>query len=155
MRNSTAHSPRNAGTTMTPCRMLASTLGRGQSVRAAGAPGAQTPAAAASFRGISSVSLLPQKHIVHDTAIGLQLPESMARRNGFISPKARHYVPRFQRLLGDLFTPFDTCEPVELHERPDAGCGNKTSTHHMRGYGDRLTPEADKFCREAARYTLQ
>lgn len=101
------------------------------------------------------LSLLPQKHIVHDTAIGLQLPESIAENEWIYLAESDQTLRAFNALLGDLFSPFDKVKLSGLHERATASSEIKPSVQHMRGYGDRLTPESERFHRDAARYALQ
>ncbi|MGB9154532.1 MAG: hypothetical protein WCD70_15760 [Alphaproteobacteria bacterium] len=76
-----------------------------------------------------TLGLLPQKHIAHDTVIGLQLPElkGVNQWNYIASPDET--LAAFNRVLGDLF---------DGH------------TFHLRGYGDRLTESHDSFYRGAA-----
>jgi hypothetical protein len=82
------------------------------------------------------LSLLPQKHILHETAIGLQLPESINENQWiYIAPDGEK-VGDFVRLLDNLFVPF-----------------GKSTVSHMRGYGDRLNPDSIRFHRHLARYT--
>jgi hypothetical protein len=82
------------------------------------------------------LSLLPQKHVLHEMAIGLQLPESVNENQWiYIAPDGEK-VGDLARLLDNLFAPF-----------------GKPTVTHMRGYGDRLTPASVQFQRALARYT--
>lgn len=75
------------------------------------------------------LNLLPQSHIVHDTVIGLQLPElnGVHQWNYIASPDET--LAAFNRVLGDLFD---------------------NSVFHLRGYGDRLTENHESFYRSAS-----
>ncbi|MDP9127991.1 MAG: hypothetical protein M3N08_07020 [Pseudomonadota bacterium] len=101
------------------------------------------------------LSLLPQKHIIHDTAIGLQLPESIAEHEWIYLAEGEMTLRAFNVLLGDLFRPFDKVSMAGIDGRADASAEVKSTVQHMRGYGDRLTDDSDKFYRDAARYALQ
>jgi hypothetical protein len=72
---------------------------------------------------------LPQSHIVHDTAIGLQLPELSGENQWNYIASPDETLAAFNRVLGDLF---------------DA------PTFHLRGYGDRLSESSDRFYRNAS-----
>lgn len=76
---------------------------------------------------------LPQNHIVHDTAVGLQLPELIGEHQWIYIARDGEKFFHFSALMGDLF---------------GAPAG------HMRGYGDRLTPDADRFYRNLAQFTM-
>jgi hypothetical protein len=95
---------------------------------------------------------LPNKHIVHDTAVGLQLPESINENEWIYLAPEDKTVACFNRLLGDLFTPFDKMSLSGLDGRADARSEVKTTSQHMRGYGDHTTSGAVQFYGEAARY---
>jgi hypothetical protein len=56
--------------------------------------------------------------------------------------------------MNSLFAPFDKMSMAALDGREGAGREIKSSTIHMRGYGDRMTPDADAFYRSLAQYTL-
>ena len=75
------------------------------------------------------LNVLPQNHIVHDTVIGLQLPElnGVHQWNYIASPDET--LAAFNRVLGDLFD---------------------NSVFHLRGYGDRLTENHESFYRSAS-----
>ena len=101
------------------------------------------------------LSLLPQNHIVHDTAVGLQLPESINENEWiYLAPEDKTFAC-FNRLLTDLFKPFDGMSLSKLDGREDAKSEIKSASQHMRGYGDRLTPESEQFYRNLAQYSLQ
>ncbi|HUY68784.1 MAG TPA: hypothetical protein VMV79_05740, partial [Alphaproteobacteria bacterium] len=96
------------------------------------------------------LGLLPQNHIRHDTAIGLQLPEMTGERNWVYIVREGETFGDFTRLMDDLFAPFDGVSLGVLHGREDAGSEIKSTVTQMQGYGDRLRPEADGFYRRAA-----
>jgi hypothetical protein len=100
------------------------------------------------------LSLLPQNHIVHDTAIGLQLPESIAENEWIYTAPGEETLGAFNHLLNDLFKPFDGISLGRLHERVQAESEIKTAAQHMRNHGDRLTPEADRFYRSLCQFAL-
>jgi hypothetical protein len=91
------------------------------------------------------VSLLPQKHIVHGTAVGLQLPEANSENEWIYIAQPEDTFHAFNVLMSDLFTPFDNVSLSGLQGHVPMGSEIKAGTLHMRGYGDRLTPQADKF----------
>ena len=101
------------------------------------------------------LGLLSQDHIVHDTAIGLQLPESINENEWIYLAQPEDTLRAFNGLMTDLFSPFDGVSLSGLHERPDATSEIKSTVQHMRGYGDRLTPDADRFYRDLAQFSLQ
>ncbi len=96
------------------------------------------------------LSKLPQKHIVHDTAVGLQLPELNGKNqwNYFAAPDET--LGAFNRILEALFDKFDGISLSKLHERLDATPEIKASTIHMRGYGDHLSEKGAGFYERAA-----
>ncbi|HEU0118242.1 MAG TPA: hypothetical protein VFR09_06375 [Alphaproteobacteria bacterium] len=100
------------------------------------------------------LSLLPQSHIVHDTAIGLQLPESINEQEWIYLVGGHQTQQAFNTLLTDLFAPFDKISMGKLDGRADAGSEIKATTQHARSYGDRLTPEAEAFQRQVAQFAL-
>ncbi len=93
---------------------------------------------------------LPSKHIVHDTAVGLQLPELNGRNqwNYFAAPDET--LGAFNRVLEALFDKFDGISMSRLHERLDAHSEIKPSTIQMRGYGDHLNEAGAAFYEKAA-----
>jgi len=98
------------------------------------------------------LSLLPQKHINHDTAIGLQLPEANSENQWiYIAPDGEK-IGDFVRLMDNLFAPFNKISLSELHGRADAKPEIKPMVGHMRSYGDRLNASADAFYRNLARF---
>ncbi|MDX2027636.1 MAG: hypothetical protein SFW62_03255 [Alphaproteobacteria bacterium] len=101
------------------------------------------------------LSLLPQRHVVHDTAIGLQLPESIAEQEQTYIAAGDETLLALNQVLNDLFRPHDKISLGKLHEREGAGAEIKSTVQHLRGYGDRLTPDADNFYRRMAQYSLQ
>ena len=100
------------------------------------------------------LSLLPQKHIVHDTAIGLQLPESINENEWIYVAPDGEKVGDFVRLLDNLFAPFNKISLSELDGRADAKSEIKSTVGHMQGYGDRLRPDSDQFYRSLAAFTV-
>lgn len=78
---------------------------------------------------------LPQKHILHDTAVGLQLPELIGENEWIYHAPSDETFASFNHLLNDLFMPF----------------GGKPAAQHLRAHGDRLSPDWDQFYRAAAR----
>lgn len=98
------------------------------------------------------LSLLPQKHIVHDTAIGLQLPESNNENQWIYVARDGEKIGDFVRLMDNLFAPFNKISLSELHGRADAKAEIKPMVGHMQGYGDRLNSGSDQFYRSLARF---
>lgn len=101
------------------------------------------------------VEQLPQKHIVHDTALGLQLPDANKEHENIYVPLGEHSFHAFSRLLVDLFSPFDDKVNMralqgEVGAAPDV----VTTMHHMRGYGFRLSQESDHHYGQLARFGL-
>jgi len=99
------------------------------------------------------LDLLPQKNIVHDTAVGLQLPESINENEWIYVTQSDETFACFNRLLTDLFSPFDDMSMSALDGREDAKSEVKSMAQHLRGHGDRLTPDADQFYRNLAHYS--
>jgi len=100
------------------------------------------------------LGMLPQNHIVHDTAIGLQLPESINENQWIYIAQDGEKVGDFVRLMDDLFAPFNKMSLSELDGRADAKPEIKPTVSHMQGYGDRLRPDSDQFYRGLAAYTV-
>jgi hypothetical protein len=100
------------------------------------------------------LGMLPQNHIVHETAIGLQLPESISENQWiYIAPDGEK-VGDFIRLMDNLFAPFNKISLAGLDGRAGAGTEIKSTVSHMQGYGDRLRPGADQFYRGLAALTV-
>lgn len=91
------------------------------------------------------LGLLPQRHIVHDVAVGLSLPEAVAQKNWVYIAAGENQFTQFHTALTTVFQGFDH---VSLSGMPEQGV--KATMHHMRGYGDRLTPAAEAADRAAA-----
>ena len=91
---------------------------------------------------------------MHDTAVGLQLPELIGENEWIYLAQEEDTLRSFNRLLGDLFSPFDKISMGRLDGRADAGSEIKATVQHMRGYGDRLSADADAFYRGLARFGL-
>jgi hypothetical protein len=92
---------------------------------------------------------LPQNHILHDTAIGLQLPELNGEHQWNYIAASDATLDSFNRVLNAVFDKFNHISLSQLHEREDATAEVKSSTLHLRGYGDHLN-ENDGFYRQAA-----
>jgi hypothetical protein len=99
------------------------------------------------------LGMLPQNHIVHDTAIGLQLPESINENQWIYIAQDGEKIGDFVRLMDNLFAPFNKISMSELDGRADAKPEIKAVVGHMTGYGDRLRPDSDQFYRSLAAYT--
>ncbi len=112
-------------------------------------PGARKHKLAQHFFDI--VSLLPQKHILHDVAVGLQLPEQTAEGEWIYIAREGEKLHDFNLLMADLFTPFDKYSLHDLQGREGSKREIKSTVQHLRGYGDRLTPDADGFLRDLSR----
>lgn len=95
---------------------------------------------------------LPSNHIVHDTAVGLQLPEMINENEWLYVPESDESLRAFNVLLKDVFRPLDIVSLSALDGRADAKPEIKATTQHMIGYGDRLTPAAMQFQRSLAQY---
>jgi len=100
------------------------------------------------------LNLLPQKHILHDTAIGLQLPESINENQWIYIARDGEKLSDFARLMDNLFAPFNKISMAELDGRAGAGPEIKPVVAHVRSYGDRLNANADNFYRNLAHYTM-
>jgi hypothetical protein len=103
------------------------------------------------FFGILNV--LPQNHIVHDTAVGLQLPESINEHEWIYCAPEDETLMRFNTMLTDLFTPFDGINTATLDGRVEDN-QIKGTIQHMRSYGDRLSADSDRFYRGLAKYSM-
>jgi hypothetical protein len=101
------------------------------------------------------LGLLPAQHIVHDTAVGLQLPDANSENEWIYLAQGEDTLRSFNALMGDLFTPFDGVSLSGLNGRKGATSEIKASVQHMRGYGDRLNSGADQFYSGLMSYTLQ
>jgi hypothetical protein len=100
------------------------------------------------------LELLPHNHIVHDTAVGLQLPEMINEEEWLYVPASDESVQAFNVLLRDVFAPLDMMSLSKLDGREDAKSEIKSTVQHMQGYGDRLTPESENYRRQLAHFTL-
>ncbi|NTU76887.1 MAG: hypothetical protein HGA90_03610, partial [Alphaproteobacteria bacterium] len=63
---------------------------------------------------------LPQRHIAHDVAVGLTLPEAAAERNWIYLAKAEHRFSAFQTALANVFRAADCLSLGALQERAGA-----------------------------------
>ena len=106
-------------------------------------------------RFLQIVDLLPQQHLSHDVAVGLALPEIVSRRNWVYIPLPEQQYARFQQAMSSVFQKFDHISLSALHEREDATREIKSVMPTMRGYGDRLTPQAIQFQREMASFACE
>jgi len=73
---------------------------------------------------------IPAQHIIHDVAIGLALPDKTKEKNWVYIADAEKRANAFFSALGQTM--------------------GTMINHHMRGYGDRLTPKASSWQRRAA-----
>ena len=105
-----------------------------------------------SERFFKIMDMLPQQHLSHDVAIGLALPEAVAQRNWVYIPLAERQFARFQQTMSTVFSAFDHISLGALHGRENAASEVMPTIRTMRGYGDRLTPQAMERQREMARY---
>ena len=96
------------------------------------------------------LGLLPQNHIVHDTAIGLQLPELNGRNQWNYIASPDETLGAFNRVLNDLFDKFNGISMSRLQGCDDGHSEIKSSTYHMRSYGDHLNESSNKFYRSAS-----
>jgi hypothetical protein len=96
------------------------------------------------------VNQLPQNHIAHDTAIGLQLPELNGENQWNYVASPDETLAAFNRVLGDIFDKFNGISLSHLHGREDATSEIKSSTLHMRSYGHPLRGEDLNFYRNAS-----
>jgi hypothetical protein len=93
---------------------------------------------------------LPQTHIVHDTAIGLQLPELNGENEWNYIADPQETLASFNRVLNDLFDPFNGLSLSRLNGLEGGRSEVKSSTFHMRSYGHPLSPQDLSFYRGAA-----
>ncbi len=100
------------------------------------------------------LNALPHRHIAHDTAVGLQLPEMINENEWLYIPESDESLHAFNCLLRDVFAPLDILSLSTLDGRDDAGPEIKSTVQHMRGYGDRLTPDAEAFQRQMAQFNF-
>ncbi|MCL2474057.1 MAG: hypothetical protein FWF23_04055 [Alphaproteobacteria bacterium] len=89
------------------------------------------------------ISKLPHNHIVHDTAIGLQLPELNGENQWNYIADSEETLLSFNLALNNIFDKFNHISLSSLHGREDAKSEVKPSFLHMRGYGDRLNRGSD------------
>lgn len=101
------------------------------------------------------VGQIPANHVIHDVAVGLQIPDLIAENEWIYSPLGENQVHRFHRLLSDLFSPFDGVSSAALDGREDdLWSGVKSTMGHMQGHGDRLTQDAHQFYTDLATLNL-
>ncbi len=103
---------------------------------------------------------LPQRHIAHDVAVGLTLPESINRKNWVYCAPGEFQYNAFQTALATVFRAADHISLGALHERAEASSEVMPIMHHMRSYGDRNPVHEDQnraaaaFLREAGALVL-
>ncbi|MDR3424616.1 MAG: hypothetical protein P4M13_06000 [Alphaproteobacteria bacterium] len=121
---------------------------KGKGDKKGGAGGAGMPVARKNKQArefFKILGLLPQKHIIHDTAIGLQLPELNGRNQWNYIAAPDETLAAFNRVLDDLFDKFNGISLSRLQGRADATDEIKASTLHLRGYGDHLSQNGIKL----------
>lgn len=84
------------------------------------------------------LGLLPQRHMEHDVALGLALPEASKKKNWVYCAPAEYTYHAFQTALANVFRAADHISLDALHERANAAGEAMPVMHHMRGYGDHL-----------------
>lgn len=92
----------------------------------------------ATSRFFELLEMLPQRHIKHDVAVGLQLPEANSRKQWIYIAPADKQLSAFQTALSDVFRGFDGISLGKLHGRVDAGNEVISTMRHMRSYGDHM-----------------
>ncbi|MDR3448443.1 MAG: hypothetical protein P4M15_01605 [Alphaproteobacteria bacterium] len=97
---------------------------------------------------------LPHSQIVHDTAIGLQLPELNGNNEWNYIANPEETLGAFNRLIGDVFGKFNRVSLGKLQGRASPDTDAPTATYHLRGYGDRMTQSSMAFQRGAAALAL-
>ena len=96
------------------------------------------------------LNALPQNHIVHDTAVGLQLPELNGRNQWNYIAHPEETLGAFNRVLGDLFDKFNGVSLSRLNGHDNATSEIKASTLHLRGYGDHMNEKSAGLYRNLA-----
>jgi len=91
------------------------------------------------------IEKLPQNHIVHDTAIGLQLPELIGENQWIYLVSAEESFASFCTALNFIFDKFDHISMSHLHDLPNGKSEVCPTTLHMRSYGDRLNERNDNM----------
>ena len=100
------------------------------------------------------LELLPQRHIAHDVAVGLALPEASKKKNWVYCAPGEYTYHAFQTALATVFRASDHISLSALHERANAKPEIMPVMHHMRGYGDR-GPDQESQNRAMAAYLQQ
>ncbi len=95
------------------------------------------------------LSLLPQKHIIHDTAVGLQLPESIAEQEWIYLAAGEEKLYAMNTLFNDVFTPFNNVDYGMINGCEGSMREIKSTAMHMRGYGDHVDARRSTFYPEA------
>ena len=111
---------------------------------------ARRPRLAQARQFFEILDALPCAHILHDTAVGLQLPELNGENQWNYIASPEETLAAFNRVLGDLFDKFNGISLGRLHGRADATDEVKASTFHLRGHGDHGLAAAVPFYRQAA-----
>jgi len=88
---------------------------------------------------------LPQNHIVHDTAVGLQLPELNGENQWNYIADPEETLAAFNHVLESVYGKFNHVSLSSLHGREGAGDEIKASVIQMRGYGDRLNDTVEYY----------
>lgn len=112
--------------------------------------GRQRPSNYRARKFFEIINALPQKHIVHDTAVGLQLPESNAENEWPYVAASDETLASFNLALSHLFDKFNGVSLSKLQGREQARDEVKSSVIHMRSYGHPLSEANLAFYRDAA-----
>jgi len=84
----------------------------------------------------SILGSLPHHHVIHDNAVGLQLPESTKEKNQVYVAKGENQLWQFQQAITTVFQNLDKDRAVMTH---------------MRGYGDHMIQGHSERQRESLR----
>jgi hypothetical protein len=96
------------------------------------------------------LGLLPQRHVVHDVAVGLTLPEASKQKNWVYIAEEGCTYHEFQQAMANAFRAFDHISLDALSERPGKTRDEMPLMHHMSGYGDRLNADSENYYRGMA-----
>lgn len=96
------------------------------------------------------VSALPQSHIIHDTAIGLQLPELNGENQWNYIADPEETLASFNHVLCMLFDKFNGINLSGIHGEKNPRSEVKASVIQMRGFGDHLSGATQGFYQQAA-----
>ena len=101
------------------------------------------------------LELLPQKHMAHDMAVGLALPEATAHRGWTYLAAGEYQFSTFQTALSTVFGQFDCVNMDALQGRTTSLSSQiMPAMHHMRGHGDRLRPVYEEGRRAMAQIVM-